>query len=109
MTAHRKSGRGFPEVVYQWALAVELFEQRLRAKREIELPIHYDNEKIGSHRADFFVGEWILVEVKAVAAVLPAHHVQTINYLEAFKILVGPILNFGVPTLEYKRFIETKK
>jgi len=109
MTAHRKSGRGLPEVVYQRALTVELFEQGLRAERAVGLPIPYDDEKVGSHRADFFVGEWILVEVKAVAAVLPAHHVQTINYLEAFKILVGPILNFGVPTLEYKRFIETKK
>ena len=70
MTAHRKSGRGFPEVVYQRALAVELFEQGLKAEREVELPIPYDDEKVGSHKADFFVDERILVGMKAVATAI---------------------------------------
>ena len=70
MTAHRKSGRGFPEVVYQRTLAVELFEQGLKAEREAELPIPCDDEKVGSHKADFFVDERILVRMKAVATAM---------------------------------------
>ncbi len=109
MTVHRKMGLGFPEVIYQRALAIELFKQGLRAEREVELPVYYENEKVGSRRADFFVDGRVLVEMKAVAAILPAYHVQLINYLEAFKIPVGLLLNFGAPSLEYKRFVKTKK
>jgi GxxExxY protein len=109
MTVHRKLGRGFPEVVYQRALAIELFKQGLNAEREIHLPIYYDNEKIGSRRADFFVEGKVLVEMKALEAMVPAHHVQIINYLEAFKIPVGLLLNFGASSLEFKRFVKTVK
>ena len=109
MAVHRTLGLGFPEVVYQRALAIELFKNGLRAEREVELPVYYENEKVGSRRADFFVGGRVLVEMKAVAAILPAYHVQLINYLEAFKIPVGLLLNFGAPSLEYKRFVKTKK
>lgn len=107
MTVHRKLGRGFPEVVYQRALAIELFKQGLRAEREIDLPIYYDNEKVGSRRADFFVENKVLVEMKALEAIVPAHHVQLINYLEAFKIPVGLLLNFGASSLEFKRFVKS--
>lgn len=66
MTVHRKLGLGFPEVVYQWALAIELFKQGLKAEQEVELSIYYGNEKVGSRRADFFVDGRVLVEMKAV-------------------------------------------
>ncbi len=106
---HRKLGREFPEVVYQRALAIELFKQALRAEREIDLPIYYDNEKVGSRRADFFVEDKVLVEIKAVEGLLAGHHVQLINYLEAFKISVGLLINFGASSLEFKRFVKTQK
>lgn len=109
MMVHRKLGLGFPEVVYQRALAIELFKQGLRAEREVDLPIYYDNEKVGSRRADFFVEGKVIVEMKALEALLPAHHVQLINYLEAFKIPVGLLLNFGASSLEFKRFVKTLK
>jgi GxxExxY protein len=109
MTVHRKLGRGFPEVVYQRALAIELFKHGLRAEREAELPIYYENKKVGSRRVDFFVDGRLLVEIKAVESILPAYHVQVINYLEVFKIPVGLLLNFGTLSLEFKRFVKTIK
>ncbi|WP_239691555.1 GxxExxY protein [Hymenobacter lapidarius] len=109
MAVHRKLGRGFPEVVFQRALAIELFKQGLKAEREIDLPIYYDDKKVGSRRADFFIERRVLVEMKALEALVPAHHVQIINYLEAFKVPVGLLINFGASSLEFKRFVKTLK
>jgi GxxExxY protein len=109
MTVHRKLSRGFPEVVYQRALAIELYKNDIKAEREIDLPIFYENEKVGSRRADFFVDKRVLVELKAVECVIVAHHTQIINYLEAFKIPVGLLINFGAKSLEFKRFIKSLK
>ena len=92
MTVHRKLGRGFPEVVYQRALGIELYKNNLNSKREVDMPIFYKNEKVGSRRADFFVEKRVLVELKAVDYLIEAHHVQIINYLEAFKIPVGLLI-----------------
>ena len=65
MKVHRKLGRGFPEVVYQRDLAIELHKQNLPAEREVELPVYYEDEKVGSRRADFFVDSRVLVELSA--------------------------------------------
>jgi GxxExxY protein len=109
MTVHRKLGRGFSEVVYQRALAIELYKNGLNAEREVDLPIFYENEKVGSRRVDFFVEQRILVELKAVEQLLPGHHVQVINYLEAFKLPIGLLINFGTSSLEFKRFVKSLK
>ena len=109
MTVHRKLGLGFPEVVYQRALAIELFRQGLNAEREIDLPIFYENEKVGSRRADFFVERRVLVELKALSGLESAHSAQLLNYLEAFKIPVGVLLNFGSASLEVKRLLKRPK
>ncbi len=109
MTVHRKLGRGFPEIVYQRALAIELYKNGFNAEREVELPIFYENEKVGSRRVDFFVEKRVLVELKAVDALLKAHHVQIINYLEAFELPVGLLINFGSSSLEFKRFVKSLK
>ena len=109
MTVHRKLGLGFPEVVYQRALAIELFKQELNAEREIDWPIFYENEKIGSRRADFFVERRVLVELKALSCLESAHSAQLLNYLEAFKIPVGLLLNFGSASLEVKRLLKRPK
>ena len=106
MTVHRKLGRGFPEVVYQRALAIELYKQGMTAEREIDLPIYYDNEKVGSRRADFFVEGLVLVELKAIECLTSANNSQLLNYLGAFKIPVGLLLNFGAASLEIKRLLK---
>ena len=108
MTVHRKLGRGFPEVVYQRALAIELYKNDITAEREVELPIFYENEKVGSRRVDFFVERRVLVELKAVDCLLKGHHVQIINYLEAFNLPIGLLVNFGSISLEFKRFIKSQ-
>ena len=108
MTVHRKPGRGFPEVVYQRALAIELYKNDITAEREVELPIFYENEKVGSRRVDFFVERRVLVELKAVDCLLKGHHVQIINYLEAFNLPIGLLVNFGSTSLEFKRFIKSQ-
>jgi GxxExxY protein len=109
MTVHRKLGRGFPEVVYQRALAIELYKNGISAEREIDLPIFYENEKVGSRRVDFFVERKVLVELKAVDCLVTVHHVQVINCLEAFGLPVGLLINFGASSLEFKRFIKSQK
>ena len=109
MTVHRKLGRGFPEVVYQRSLAIELFKNGLNAEREVDLPVFYENEKVGSRRVDFFVERRVLVELKAVDCLLKGHHVQIINYLEAFNLPVGLLINFGSASLEFKRFVKSLK
>jgi len=109
MTVHRKMGRGFPEVIYQRALGIELYKNGINAEREVDLPIFYENEKVGSRRADFFVEKQVLVELKAVECLLVAHHTQIINYLEAFKLPIGLLINFGAPSLEFKRFVKSLK
>ena len=106
MTVHRKMGRGFPEVVYQRALAIELFKQGLAAEREIELPIYYDKEKVGSRRVDFFVENKVLLELKALEELTAGHSAQLLNYLEAFHIPVGLLINFGAASLQVKRLLK---
>ena len=107
MTVHRKLGRGFPEVVYQRALAIELHKNGVNSEREIELPVFYENEKVGARRVDFFVEKKLLVELKAVGYLINAHHSQVISYLEVFKLPVGLLFNFGASSLEYKRFVKS--
>ena len=109
MTVHRKLRMGFPEVVYQRALAIELFKCGHNAEREVDLPIFYENEKVGSRRVDFFVEKKVLVELKAVEFLTTAHEVQLINYLEVFKLPVGLLINFGSPSLQFKRLVKSQK
>lgn len=92
--------------MYQRFLGIELFKQGLSAEREIELPIYYENEKVGSLRADFFVERRVLVELKALDCLTAGHSAQLLNYLEAFKIPVGLLLHFGAASLEIKRLLK---
>ena len=109
MTVHGKLKMGFPEVVYQRALGIELFKQGISAEREIDLPIFYDDEKVGSSRVDFFVESRVVLELKAVDCLTAAHEAQLLSYLESFKIQVGLLLNFGSQSLEVKRLIKNIK
>ncbi|HEX8506856.1 MAG TPA: GxxExxY protein [Hymenobacter sp.] len=107
MQVHRVLGTGFQEVIYQRALAIELEQCGLAAQRELEMPIYYRQKEIGSRRVDFLVDETILVELKALSALNETHHAQIINYLEAYRLPIGLLVNFGAPSLEFKRFVKT--
>jgi GxxExxY protein len=108
MKAHSKLRSGFQEHIYQNALAIELKKLRIPFMREVDMPIYYDNEKIGTRRVDFLVAERICVELKAVARLDNAHMAQGINYLEAHRMDIGLLINFGGPSLEFRRLFNRK-
>ncbi|MFD1467569.1 GxxExxY protein [Hymenobacter caeli] len=107
MRVHRVLGTGFQEVIYQRALAVELAQCGINAQRELEMPIYYRLQEIGSRRVDFLIEETVLLELKALHELTPTHHAQIINYLEAYRLPIGLLINFGAPSLQYKRFVKT--
>jgi GxxExxY protein len=76
--------------------------------REIEMPLFYKEPEVGTRRADFLVENTVLVELKAVSEITLIHHAQIINYLTAYKLHVGLLINFGEKSLTYKRFVKSK-
>ena len=108
MTVHNMLGSGFQEVVYQRSLALELDAAGLIFSREVEMPIFYKGTDVGSRRVDFLVAETVLVELKAVNELNTSHHAQIINYLEAYQLEVGLLINFGEASLKHKRFIKNQ-
>lgn len=109
LKVHKKLGNGYREEVYQRCLAIEFDKISLPYEREIEIPIYYDNFKVGVRRADFVVEKKIIVETKAIRKLENDDWAQAINYLEVFKYEVGLLINFGSKSLEFKRFINSKK
>ena len=105
---HNKLGNGFQEVIYQRALAFEMDKAGLNFSREEEVPIYYDEQEIGLRRVDFIVEQNIMLELKAITQMDDVHLAQALNYLEAFKLDTGLLINFGAPSLELKRLISKK-
>jgi len=103
MTVHNTLGNGFQELIYQRALVIEMVKQNLEFEREKVMPIYYDNHEIGTRRVDFFFEEKIIVVIKAQTQLDNVHQAQALNYLEAYKMEVGLLINFGGTKLEFKR------
>jgi GxxExxY protein len=108
MKVHTTLGNGFPEVIYQRALSVEMRHEDISFVREFEMPVFYRDEKTGDRRVDFLVEECVSVEIKAVKDLEPSHLAQGKNYLEAYKLEIGLLINFGAPSLQYKRLLNNK-
>ena len=109
MKVHSTIGNGFQEVIYQRALEIEMKIERLKFSRELEMPIYYRDSEIGTRRVDFLVENKVLVELKALIQLEDVHLAQALNYLEAFKLEIGLLLNFGSKSLQFKRLtIENK-
>ena len=108
MKVHSTLGNGFQEVIYQRAMELEMPYEGLSFKREMEMPVYYRNEQIGTRRVDFFVDEKIMVELKAMIKLEDVHLAQAMNYLEAYKMEVGLLINFGAKSLEFKRVHNNK-
>ena len=108
---HKFLGNGFQEVIYQRALAYELFKANLSYQREIEQEIFYKelNEPIGTRRADFIVEDKVLVEIKAIIQLEDVHLAQILNYLRAYRLEVGLLINFGSKSLTFKRLVLSAK
>lgn len=108
MEVHKILGNGFQEIIYQRALAKEMELPSVPFQREFEMPIYYKTEQIGTRRVDFLVYEKISVEIKALTHLEDVHLAQAINYLEAYNLEVGLLINFGAKSLEFKRLINSK-
>jgi GxxExxY protein len=109
MEVHKILGNGFQERIYQRCMAIEMSLQKLNFSREFEMDIFYKHEHVGTRRVDFFVEQKIMVELKAVIRLEDVHLAQAINYLEAYKMDIGLLINFGSRSLEFKRVMKPGK
>lgn len=109
MTVHRTLGPGFQEVIYQRALAMEMARAGIDFGREVEQPIYYRGVEIGSRRADFIVSNRVVVELKALTALEPVHLAQAKNYVVAYGLDLGLLLNFGGQSLESRRIFGSSR
>jgi GxxExxY protein len=108
MKVHSTLGNGFQEVIYQRALAIEMQQAQIAFARELEIPIFYQGEQIGTRRVDFLVEGEVLVELKALVALEDVHLAQGLNYLVAYKLDKGLLINFGARSIEIKRLRHPK-
>jgi GxxExxY protein len=108
MKVHSTLGNGFQEVIYQKCLAIELQKAGLAFERELEMSIYYDSIKVGTRRVDFFVEDLIMVELKAQINLDDVHLAQAMNYLEAYQMEIGLLINFGARSLQFKRVHNNK-
>lgn len=108
MKVHRHFGLGFPEIVYKRALMIELEKIGLIFKQEVERDIIYEGKLIYKRRLDLIVENIVLLELKALKEVYNGDYNQIINYLRVFGMEVGLLLNIGLPSLQFKRFINSK-
>ena len=109
MKVHKHLGNGFQEVIYQRAMEYEFAKNLIQFDREFEMAIIYKGEQLGTRRVDFLVNKIISVELKAVIQIEPVHLAQAINYLEAYNLEIGLLLNFGAQSLQVKRLLNRKK
>ena len=98
-------GAGFLEGVYANALELEFRNAGIPFERECPLPVFYRDTQVGSFRADYLIENQLLLELKAVRALLPEHQAQLMNYLKAGAHQFGLLLNFGTPRLGVKRMV----
>jgi GxxExxY protein len=108
MEVHKTLGNGFQEVIYQRALAIEMTERNIEYSREREMRIQYKGHDIGTRRVDFFVEDKIMVEIKAIINLEEVHLAQAMNYVEAYDLEIGLLINFGAKSLQFKRVHNNK-
>lgn len=108
MKVHAALGNGFQEVIYQRALEIEFENANLIFARELSMPVFYQNIQIGERRVDFFIENKIMLEIKAITQLENVHLAQAKNYLEAYNMQVGLLINFGSISLQFKR-LENQK
>ncbi|MFB0906682.1 MAG: GxxExxY protein [Spirosomataceae bacterium] len=103
MKVHRVLGRGFSEIIYQRALAVEFKKNNIEFIREKEMPIWYEEDIIGKRRVDFWVENKVLVELKAVGELSNGNFTQAMNYVKLYRMPIALLVNFGGDSLTFKR------
>ena len=102
---HNNLGAGFLEKVYENALAIELRQRGISFRQQLPLQVRYNGSVVGDYTADLVVDDKVILELKAAQGIDPTHEAQLLNYLRATGLIVGLILNFARPKLEYKRLV----
>ena len=105
MEVHKLLGNGFQELIYRRALEKEMISMDIAFSREYQMPVFQKEDIIGSRRVDFLIDGCVCVELKALTKPEDVHLAQAINYLEAFNLEIGLLINFGNKSLEYRRLI----
>jgi len=105
---HNTFGFGFLENVYQNALMIELDRAGLKPEKERRIQVEYDGHVVGDYIADIIVGDKVILELKSVKEIHPAHEAQLVNYLKATGLEVGLLINFGAK-VEIKRKVFDQK
>lgn len=108
MKVHSTLGNGFQEVIYERALALQMQADNISLIRECNMPVLFLEQQIGERRVDFFVEDKICVEIKAIINLESVHFAQSRNYLEAFNMEIGLLINFGAISLQFKRLTNPK-
>ncbi len=109
MKVHRSLGAGFLEAVYEEALEKEFLIQNIPFKRQLKLELYYENVKLNKYyRADFLCYDSIVLEIKAVNHIPDTFYAQLKKYLRCSNMELGVLINFGTPSLTYKRIINLK-
>ena len=104
MEVHKTLGHGFLEAVYQEALAEEFRRRGIPFRDEVQIPVFYKETRLrSSYRADFVCYEEIVVEAKALSSLTTGDEAQLLNYLKGTHLKRGLLLNFGAPSLQYRR------
>lgn len=103
MNVHSYLGNGFQEVIYQRCLAIEFDKENIQYSREQEMALFYHNLQVRTRRVDFIVEDIVMLELKAVIKLGDIHLAQGLNYLKAYNLATGLLINFGSPSMEFKR------
>ena len=109
MEIHRVLGCGFSEPVYQEAFEHELKVRNIPYIREKEYPIKYKDVIVKNFRVDFECYGNIVVELKAVKELEDIYFIQTYNYLKASGQKYALLINFGKPSLEFKKLFRKEE
>jgi GxxExxY protein len=102
-------GPGFPENFYEEAMAIELPQRGHKIERQKQIKVFFKEKQIGLHVLDLIVDEKIILELKAVAEILPVHKQQALSYLKATGLPLALIINFGAHRLQVERVVLTKQ
>lgn len=96
MEVHNQLGKGFSEVVYGYALEIELINNKIKYSKEQKFNISYKGNILPhKYRADFIINDTIVLEIKAIRCLTDSHVKQTLNYLAVSKLKIGLLINFG--------------
>src|SRR5688572_4767647 len=105
---HSTLGNGFQEVIYQRCLAIELERAGLSFEREKDHVIYYEGFEVGTRRADFIVESNIMVELKALINLDDVHLALAKNYVIAYSLHVGLLINFGSTSLQFRKIFNSR-